>query len=101
MIYINIVSMDKKDTNSIIIDVREPFEYKMGHVKGALNIPPAKLMQGLTAELAGIPKDTKIILYCLSGARSSVSIRILQQYGFTNLVNGVNKDHVKARYVKA
>jgi rhodanese-related sulfurtransferase len=26
--------------SKIIIDVREPFEYKMGHVKGALNIPP-------------------------------------------------------------
>jgi len=82
----------------IIVDVREKYEYKMGHVKGALNIPPAKLMQGLPEELAETPKDTEIVLYCLSGARSGASIRILQQYGFTNLINGINKDHVKARY---
>lgn len=82
----------------LIIDVREPYEYNMGHVKDALNIPPATLMRGLPSELADIPKDTEIILYCLSGARSGASIRILQQYGFTNLINGINKDHVKARY---
>ena len=82
----------------IIVDVREPFEYKMGHVKGALNLPPAKLMAGLPSELADVPKDMEIVLYCLSGARSGASMRILQQYGFTNLINGINKDHVQARY---
>ena len=85
--------------DQIIIDVREPFEYKMGHVKGALNIPPSKLMAGVPDQLADVPKDTKIVLYCMSGARSSASMRILQQYGFTNLVNGINKDHVKAKYL--
>ncbi len=85
--------------DQIIIDVREPFEYKMGHVKGALNIPPSKLMAGVPDQLTDVPKDTKIVLYCMSGARSSASMRILQQYGFTNLVNGINKDHVKAKYL--
>lgn len=82
----------------IIIDVREPFEYKMGHVKGAINLPPMKLMHSLPKELADLPKDTEIVLYCLSGARSGASMRILAQHGFTNLINGINKDHVKAKY---
>ena len=84
--------------NRIIIDVREPFEYKMGHVKGAIKLPPVKLMQVLPEQLEDTPKDTEIVLYCLSGARSGASIRILQQYGSTNLINGINKDHVKARF---
>jgi rhodanese-related sulfurtransferase len=54
-------------------------------------------MRGLPAELEDVAKDAPIILYCLSGARSGASIRILQQYGFTNLTNGINKDHVNAR----
>ena len=83
----------------IIIDVRAPFEYKMGHIKGAINLPPAKLMGGLPKELEATPKDTEIILYCLSGARSGASIQLLQQYGFTNLINGINKDQVQARYL--
>jgi len=82
----------------IIIDVREPAEYNNSHVEGAINLPPARLMRGLPEVLASVPKDSEIILYCLSGSRSGASIRILQQYGFTNLINGINKDHVKARY---
>lgn len=43
----------------MIIDVREPAEYASGHVQGALNIPPAVMMQGLPRELTDTPKDTK------------------------------------------
>ena len=81
----------------VIIDVREPFEFATGHVKGALNIPPAKLMAG-AKKLQDVPKDTEIILYCRTGSRSAVAANILQSLGYTNLVNGVNKDHVNARF---
>lgn len=83
----------------IIIDVREPFEYSMGHVDGAINITPAAFMSGgVPAQLQDVEKDTEIILYCLSGARSNVGMHMLRQHGFTNLTNGINKDHVRARY---
>ncbi len=85
-------------TNRIIVDVREPLEYKMGHVKGAINIPPAKLLAGLPKELHGIPKDTEIILYCVSGARSNSSMYILRSFGFTHLINGINRHQVEAKY---
>lgn len=81
----------------IFIDVREPFEFATGHVKGAINIPPAKLMAG-SKKLKDIPKDTELVLYCRSGSRSNASIQLLRNMGYTNLVNGINKDQVKARY---
>lgn len=81
----------------IFIDVREPFEFAMGHVKGAINIPPSKLMAG-AKKLEGVPKDTELVVYCLSGSRSNASISILRGLGYTNLVNGINKNHVKANY---
>ncbi len=79
----------------IIVDVREPQEFARGHVEGAINIPPAELMAGAKA-LDNVPKDTQIILYCISGARSNASMQFLQRMGFTNLVNGINKDQVQA-----
>lgn len=82
----------------IIIDVREPLEYKIGHVKGAINIPPSQMMAGAKI-LEGVPKDTELVLYCVSGSRSNSSMHYLQQLGFTNLVNGINKAHVKAKYL--
>ena len=82
----------------MIIDVREPIEFKMGHVKGAINIPPSKLMAGVE-KLRDVPKDTELILYCRTGSRSAVSMNILQDKGYTNIVNGVNKDIVKSKYL--
>lgn len=84
--------------NRCIIDVREPLEYRTGHVPGAINIPPATMMVGIPPQLADIPKSTEIVLYCVSGARSNTSMHLLKQYGFTNLVNGINKHHVLAKY---
>jgi phage shock protein E len=71
----------------------------MGHVKGAINIPPAKIMRGEPAELTELPRDTELIVYCLSGSRSNASIPYLRNMGFTNIVNGINKNHVTARYL--
>lgn len=84
---------------TVFIDVREPFEFASGHVKGAINVPPAKLMQGVPAKLSELPRDTRLVVYCRSGARSNASIPYLQRMGFTNIVNGINKDQVKAKYL--
>ncbi len=81
----------------MIIDVREPSEFATGHVDGAINIPPSELMAG-AKKLSGIPKDTELVLYCVSGSRSNVSINILKEKGFTNLINGINKHHVQSKY---
>lgn len=82
----------------IIIDVREPYEYAMGHVEGAINLPPAQLMAG-APQLAEVPKDTELVLYCRSGARSSASMHYLKQLGFTNMINGINQGHVEQKYL--
>ncbi len=81
----------------LIIDVREPEEFARDHVEGAINIPPNDIMAGASA-LADVPKDTELVLYCLSGARSNASMHYLRQLGFTNLINGINKDQVRARF---
>ncbi len=83
--------------NYTVIDVREPDEYQTGHVVGALNIPPSELMQG-APQLNGLPKDSNIIVYCRTGSRSNVAMNILNSLGFTNIVNGINKERVEATY---
>ncbi len=83
--------------SKIIIDVREPFEFARDHVDGAINLPPADLMNG-APQLANVDKETELVLYCLSGARSNASMHYIKQLGFTNVVNGINKDQVRAKY---
>lgn len=82
----------------IIIDVREPEEFRGGHVKGAINIPPTELLNGAT-DLVDVPKNTELVVYCLSGSRSNVAKNILSSMGFTNIVNGINQRHVEAKYL--
>lgn len=80
----------------VIIDTREVDEYAKSHVEGARNIPPHKFLNGdAIKELKEVEKDTCIILYCRSGARSNTCSKILQDAGYTNLVNGVNEHRVR------
>lgn len=85
-------------TNTLIIDVREPDEYRRGHIDGAINIPPTQLLDGAQA-LEEIDKNTQIILYCVSGSRSNTAIQILRRLGYKNLINGINADHVTKNYL--
>ena len=84
--------------NQIVVDVREPEEFASGHVKGAMNVPPAQLLQGAKV-FEAVPKDTKIIVYCRTGSRSNVAMHILNELGYTNVINGINKEQVEARYL--
>jgi rhodanese-related sulfurtransferase len=83
----------------VFIDVREPREYQAGHVEGALNIPPTKLVQGEPTELKNLPRNTQLVIYCLTGSRSNASMPYLRAMGFTDIVNGINQMHVNKRYL--
>lgn len=64
-----------KNTNSLLIDVRETHEFTNGHIPMAINIPLSKFNQSI----AEIPKDKELILYCQSGMRSKQAARILRK----------------------
>ncbi|NOK86175.1 MAG: rhodanese-like domain-containing protein [Chloroflexi bacterium AL-W] len=61
-----------------VLDVRQPEEFKTGHIKGAKLIP----LNDLSGRMNELPKDRKILCVCRSGARSSIAIRQLTQAGF-------------------
>lgn len=88
----------EKSMSRIIIDVREPFEYTLSHVEGAVNIPVSKLFSGAD-DLKDVPKDTELILYCRSGSRAGVSVEVLQKMGYTNVKNGINMSYVSANHL--
>ena len=67
----------------LFLDVRSPGEYQSGHVPGAKNIP----VQTLAGQIASVPKDKKVFVYCESGVRSTKATKILVDAGYTNIVN--------------
>ena len=68
-----------KPTPLQIVDVRRPPEYESGHVPQALTVPLLSLQHNL------LTKPTAVI--CAGGYRSSAATSILQQHGFSNLLN--------------
>ena len=68
-----------------VVDVRRPAEYGNGHVPRALNAPLATL--GRTATQLPFEKDKPTAVICAGGYRSSAAASLLQQLGFTNLLN--------------
>ena len=62
----------------MVLDVREPSEYKKGHIDGAVNIP----LNDLRKRMGEIPKDREVWAHCLEGQRSYYAARVLSQYGY-------------------
>ena len=69
---------------AFLADVRTPGEFAEGHVKGSVNIP----LDTVQAQLAKFRNKKSIIVFCRSGSRSNLAKSILEQNGFTNVING-------------
>ena len=79
------------DPDFILLDVRRPDEYNVSHICNATLIPDYELASRLN-ELE--PKDTRILVYCRSGARSAAASQVLANNGFTrvfNMLNGISE----------
>lgn len=76
-----------KEKNTVIIDVRESYEYASGHIKGAKLIP----LGSLANRYSEIDKNKNVVVVCASGARSARAAGLLGKQGFnvSNLVGGM------------
>lgn len=70
---------DKPDL--VILDVRTQSEYDDGHIEGALLIPNTELSERLDE----LNKSDEIIVYCRTGNRSSGSVVVLKDAGFSKI----------------
>lgn len=67
----------------MLIDVREPHEYKAGHIPSAVNIPLSQLDQ----RAREISSKNDILLYCRSGMRSKQAAKILKKHGISQMAH--------------
>jgi phage shock protein E len=67
-----------------IIDVRSEAEYRIGHIKGSVNIPLSKLSRYCSK----LNKEKPIITCCASGMRSAQAKNVLKSKGFSEVHNG-------------
>ncbi|MBK8458339.1 MAG: rhodanese-like domain-containing protein [Phyllobacteriaceae bacterium] len=67
--------------SATIVDVREAHEFRSGAIEGAINVPMSAFNP------SKIPANKPVVVYCLSGARSSMAQQILQANGFADVRN--------------
>jgi rhodanese-related sulfurtransferase len=69
-----------------LVDVREPNEFAVSHIPGAINVP----LGTTEGELLSIVRsDIPVIIYCSVGHRSAIITRRLQSSGRKNVQNYV------------
>jgi sulfur-carrier protein adenylyltransferase/sulfurtransferase len=76
--------LDRKD-DIYLIDVREPNEYEIVSIPGAVLIPKDQILSG--AALESLPNDRRIVLHCKSGGRSAECLAVVKNAGFGDAVH--------------
>jgi len=76
---------EKRDT--IVVDMRNHYEYEVGHFKDAIEIPSDTFREQLpmSAEMLNEKKDANIIMYCTGGIRCEKASAYLLHKGFKNV----------------
>jgi glyoxylase-like metal-dependent hydrolase (beta-lactamase superfamily II) len=67
----------------VVVDVREPWEYRQGHVPGALLIPLGQL----STRVNELDPERPVAVICASGNRSQSAAALLGQKGFKTVYN--------------
>ncbi|WP_413561577.1 rhodanese-related sulfurtransferase [Bdellovibrio sp. HCB209] len=76
----------KEETDWVMIDTRNWYEYKIGTFKGALNPNIEKFTDfPQYIEAQGIAKDKKMLIFCTGGIRCEKGILELQDQGYNNV----------------
>jgi sulfur-carrier protein adenylyltransferase/sulfurtransferase len=73
------------DDKIYLIDVREPNEYEIVNIPGAVLIPKDQFLNG--SALEKLPQDRRIVLHCKSGARSAEVLAVVKNAGFSDAVH--------------
>jgi len=76
--------LDRND-DIFLVDVREPNEYEIVSIPGAMLIPKDKFLTGAALEL--LPQDRRIVLHCKSGVRSAECLAVVKNAGFSDAVH--------------
>jgi adenylyltransferase/sulfurtransferase len=73
------------DRDFVLVDVREPNEFEINQIPGAVLIPKGEFLNGNA--LAQLPDDKQIVLHCKTGVRSAEALAIVKGAGYADAVH--------------
>ena len=85
-----------KEASFLILDLRAPDVYAQKHVQGAVNLS----IVALAENIASLPKDKTLLLYCYTGQSSALAMVPLKAYGYQAIfINGGFAQMEKAGFI--
>lgn len=111
--YVNAVQFNEmvKDPNTLVIDMRNHYEYEVGRFKNAIEIPSDTFREQLpmAADMFSADKDRNIIMYCTGGIRCEKASAWMLHKGYKNVfhleggiinyINQVNQNGLSNEFI--
>jgi rhodanese-related sulfurtransferase len=63
----------------VFLDVRDPHEYNLGKIPGAVTISRGNLEKNVEAQ---VPREKSVVVYCANGNRSAFAADVLGVMGY-------------------
>jgi adenylyltransferase/sulfurtransferase len=76
---------DEGTRDFTLVDVREPNEYEINRIPGAVLIPKGEFLNGNAFDQLG--QDKPVVLHCKSGQRSAEALAVLKGAGYSDAVH--------------
>jgi UPF0176 protein len=87
--YVDAATMNQmiSDPETVIVDMRNHYEFEVGHFERAIEIPSDTFREQLpmAKEMLAGKENTNIIMYCTGGIRCEKASAYLLHHGFTNV----------------
>jgi len=79
-----LVERIKSNKAPVVVDTRSEFEFRRGHIPGAISAPVRKIM----LNRASLPQDKarEMVVHCEHGQRGALARFVLGLYGYRNTV---------------
>jgi len=76
-------AMQDRGDEFLLVDVREPAEWEIVRIPGAVLIPKGDL----PSRLSDLPQNKPVVMYCKTGIRSAETLALLKNAGFKDALH--------------
>jgi UPF0176 protein len=111
--YVNPLEMNDllKDGNTVVVDMRNHYEYEVGHFENAIEIPSDTFREQLpmAVEMLKGKEDKNIIMYCTGGIRCEKASAFMLHNGFKNVFHleggiinyaqQIKKENIESKFI--
>ena len=76
--------MQARNESVVYLDVREPNEWNLGRIPGAIHLPRGNLETRIEAM---VDRGQRVVVYCARGNRSALAALTMKQMGYENVAS--------------